>query len=382
MGTRDMAEVVETFRRKFMEGAAGTAGRVADACAWLVANPGGMAPHDMELEPARLVGGVPDSLSAAAVTAAAALDDSGMAAASRPEPVANGRRATSVQFLHGHSISLKCRHFAVRRRRRSGKGRSRRWSGECPAPDRLGIVADASPALCGAVTRACLSETCDSAVRTLACRGTGMSVTRAQRISRAIGSRSLELRDRRLAGAVTAAGAQRAPREAREDAVPASAGLWGDLGGTDIAVAIDGGRMNIRTARPGRVAADRSRHGHRTDWREPRLHIIHEVGKGGACRGADGSRRAAPRARRTGWPPCRRRTSGASGPPRPGGSRSPATAPSGSGGGWTPSRRPPGSRRGNARAAWTSTMRSGILRCSPSTRGSGTRASVCGGRTA
>ena len=92
-----------------MEGAAGTAGRVADACAWLVANPGGMAPHDMEPEPARLVGGVPDGLSAAAVTAAAAaLDDSGMAAASRPEPVANGRRATSVQFPHGHSIRLKC----------------------------------------------------------------------------------------------------------------------------------------------------------------------------------------------------------------------------------------------------------------------------------
>ena len=178
MGTRDMAEAVETFGRKFMEGAAGTAGRVADACAWLAANPGGMAPHDMELEPARLVGGVPDGLSAAAVTAAAALDDSGMAAASRPEPVANGRRATSVQFLYGHSIRLKCRHS------------------------------------------------------------------------------------------------------------------------------------------------------------------------------------------------------------RPGGSRSPATAPSGSGGGWTPSRRPPGSRPGNARAAWTSTMRSGILRCSPGTRGSGTRASVCGGWTA
>ena len=209
-----------------------------------------------------------------------------------------------------------------------------------------------------------------------------MSVTRAQRISRAIGSRGLELHDRRLAGAVTAAGAQRALREAREDAVPASAGLWVALAGTYLAVAIDGGRMSIRTARPGRVAADRSRHGHHTDWREPRLHVIYEAGKGVACRGADGSRRAAPRARRTGWPPCRRRTSGASGPPRPGGSRSLATAPSGSGGGCTPSRRPPGSRRGNARAAWTSTMRSGILRCSPGTRSSGTRASACGGWTA
>ena len=136
MRTRDIAEVVETFRRKFMEGAAGTAGRVADACAWLAANPGGMAPHDMGLEPARLVGGALDGLSAAAVTAAAALDDSGMAAASRPEPVANGRRTTSVQFLHGHSISLRCRHFAVRRRRRKGKGRSRR--GPANGPPRTG----------------------------------------------------------------------------------------------------------------------------------------------------------------------------------------------------------------------------------------------------
>ena len=162
MGTRDMAEAVETFRRKLMEGAAGTADRVADACAWLVAPPGGMAPHDMELEPARLVGGVPDGLSAAAVTVAA-LDNSGMAAASRPEHDANGRRATSVQFPHGHSISLKCRHFAVRRKSRKGKRRSRRGAGKWPALDRQGIVADASPALCGAVTRACLSETYDSA---------------------------------------------------------------------------------------------------------------------------------------------------------------------------------------------------------------------------
>ena len=251
-------------------------------CAGLVASPGGMAPHDMELELERLVGGVLDGLSADAVTeAAAAPDDSGMAAASRPEPVANGRRTTSVQFLHGHSIRLKCRHFAVRRRRGKRKGKSRRGAGEWPAQDRLGIVADASPALCDAVTRACLSETCDSAVRTLACRGIGMSVTRAQRISRAIGSRSLGLRDRRLAAAATAAEEQRALREAGEDAGPAPAGLWGDLGGTDIAVAIDGGRMSIRTARPGRMAADRSRHGHHTDWREPKLHIIYEVGRDG-----------------------------------------------------------------------------------------------------
>ncbi len=98
-----MAEVVETFRRKFMESVAGIAGRVADACAGLVAIHGGMAPHDMELELARLVGGVLDSLSAAAVTAAAP-DDSGMAATSPPgarrERTPGHLRAVPARPLH------------------------------------------------------------------------------------------------------------------------------------------------------------------------------------------------------------------------------------------------------------------------------------------
>ena len=93
MGTRDMAEAVETFRRKFMEGVAGIADRMAGACAGLVASPGGMAPHDIELELARLVGGILDGLSAAAVTEAAP-DGSRRDTASRPEPVANGHQAT------------------------------------------------------------------------------------------------------------------------------------------------------------------------------------------------------------------------------------------------------------------------------------------------
>ena len=57
METRDMAEVVETFRTKFMEGAAGIADRVAGVCAGLVAPPGGMAPNGMELELQELVSG-------------------------------------------------------------------------------------------------------------------------------------------------------------------------------------------------------------------------------------------------------------------------------------------------------------------------------------
>ena len=75
MKTRDMAEIVETFRTKFMEGVAGIADRVAGVCAGQVASPGGMAPHDMELELARLVGEILDGLCAAAGTTLPMLDD-------------------------------------------------------------------------------------------------------------------------------------------------------------------------------------------------------------------------------------------------------------------------------------------------------------------
>ena len=50
METRDNADLVATFRAKFMEGMAGIADRTAGVCAGLVEGPGGMAPHDMKME--------------------------------------------------------------------------------------------------------------------------------------------------------------------------------------------------------------------------------------------------------------------------------------------------------------------------------------------
>ena len=52
----------------------------------------------------------------------------------------------------------------------------------------------------------------------------------------AIGSRNLKLRGCWLAVAAKAAETQRVHRDTREDAGPTSAGLWGDLGRTDLAV--------------------------------------------------------------------------------------------------------------------------------------------------
>ena len=163
METRDMAEIVETFRTKFMEGAAGTAGRVADACAGLVATPGGMAPHDMELENARFVGIVLDSLSAMAVTTAAAPDDSEMAAASRSELAANGRQTTSVHLQHGHSINPRCRHFSTWKKKR--KGRSRRGE-PANGPPRTGWGSSPTTRRCSAtpLPQICLSESHDATV--------------------------------------------------------------------------------------------------------------------------------------------------------------------------------------------------------------------------
>ena len=73
-----------------------------------------------------------------------------------------------------------------------------------------------------------------------------MSVTRAQSFSWAIGNGGLELRDRPLASAATAAEVRQVFLDAGEEAGPAVAGLWGDLTGTDIVVAIDGGNISIR----------------------------------------------------------------------------------------------------------------------------------------
>lgn len=75
METRDMAAVVETFRRKFMEGVAGMANRVEDNRTGLVANPGSMAPNGMELELPELVGEYLDGLYAAVGTTLPMPDD-------------------------------------------------------------------------------------------------------------------------------------------------------------------------------------------------------------------------------------------------------------------------------------------------------------------
>ena len=237
----------------------------------LVEKPGGVQLLNIEKELANLFGSTLDHLAAEAVKeAAAVLDASSLCSPSDSRLSANGRRHTPIQFMHGQTIRVACRHFVLRKTKgRPRKSKRAKGTNEWPALDRLGIIADATPALCELVSLACLAEPYEAAVQSLGQRGIDMSITRTQRISRALGKRSLELRDCRQ------------PRETDAEEQQPVQGLWGDLSRTDIAIAIDGGRMNIRTSKAGRKPANKKRHGYHTDWREPKLYTIYEVGENG-----------------------------------------------------------------------------------------------------
>ena len=152
------------------------------------------------------------------------------------------------------------RHFADRRKRRKGKGRSRRepenglpWTGwgSSPTPRRHNAARDPRLPLR------------DLRLRRPHPRAQGDRHIRHLVASHRliIGSRRLELRERRHEATATAAEVLRALWEAGEDSALGVAKLWGDHGGSDIAVVIDSGRMSIRIAMPGREVAKLSHHG-------------------------------------------------------------------------------------------------------------------------
>lgn len=122
----------------------------------------------------------------------------------------------------------------------------------------LGVVAEASPALVEAVTLECLRDSYGEACGALALRGVGMSEKRVRSIAVALGREALADRERTVAaGEVT-----------------------GEAGGKRIVVAMDGGRVLIRTDRRGRKTLA-GRHAYSADWREPKLFIIYEIDEKG-----------------------------------------------------------------------------------------------------
>jgi hypothetical protein len=97
----------------------------------------------------------------------------------------------------------------------------------------LGVLAGASPALCEDVTLEGLRDSYEEASNALRLRGRDISAKRVGTISRAVGHASLKARERRLA-------CLRASNEAE---------------GKRLAVAMDGGRVLIRTNKRGRKTA-------------------------------------------------------------------------------------------------------------------------------
>jgi hypothetical protein len=131
-------------------------------------------------------------------------------------------------------------------------------AGMFPALLLFGVIAGASPALCEDVTLEGLRDSYEEASNALRLRGRDISAKRVRTISRAVGHASLEARERRLA----------------------CLGVSNEAEGKRLAVAMDGGRILIRTDRRGRKTA-KGYHTYAADWREPKLFIIYELDAGG-----------------------------------------------------------------------------------------------------
>ena len=145
-----------------------------------------------------------------------------------------------------------------KKRRGRSRGRGRRGNGGAgiyPALKTLGVIAGAGPALCERAVLGVLSNTFEEAGDALRRDGVMISVKRLRTISMKFSSAALELRR------------QRAELMAPDKDGPPS------LRGKRIAVTIDGGRIRTRLAK--------RRKGFYTDWKEPKLFSIYEIGGDG-----------------------------------------------------------------------------------------------------
>ena len=168
-----------------------------------------------------------------------------------------------MQLRHGKTVRVSVRYYRQERQRRRGRRRGtgkrgKEGAGFLPALRLLGVVAEASPALVEIVTLDCLRDSYSEACGALALRGVEMSEKRVRSVAVALGRAALADRERTVAdGEVT-----------------------GEAGGKRIVVAMDGGRVLIRTDKRGRKTLA-GRHAYSADWREPKLFIIYEIDEKG-----------------------------------------------------------------------------------------------------
>lgn len=177
-----------------------------------------------------------------------------------------GKRKISIQLKHGLTVQVEAYYYI--RVRQESRGRKRKvgrrgkaGGGYYPLLSRIGVVANASPALCEDVVIEVLRESYEEAHEALIRAGIEISIKRMRTITNALGRRSVELRD------------------ANKDGNKIEESCAGQI----IAVAVDGGRTLIRTNSKGRPLAS-GYHGFSADWREPKLFTIYEVDEKGRKR--------------------------------------------------------------------------------------------------
>jgi len=175
-----------------------------------------------------------------------------------------------VQTLGGGIISVRTPYLLPdgppRRGRTRGRGRrGKAGAGSFPVLARLGIVSGVTPALCEEATLCALNNTFDEAADVFRRRGASLSAKRIRSISEKFADVSLRLRSREM----------QAYREGAS--VPAPV-----LTQQRVAVCLDGGRINIRTPKKGRLRADAVRHGFHANWREPKLFTVYTLDERGA----------------------------------------------------------------------------------------------------
>lgn len=139
------------------------------------------------------------------------------------------------------------------RKRKVGR-RGKGGSGHYPLLSRLGVVANASPALCEDVVVEVLRESYEEAHEALVRAGVNISIKRMRTINIALGRRAVKLRNAKVAD-----------NEVEDSCA-----------GKTIAVSVDGGRTLIRTNSKGRPLSS-GYHRFDAEWREPKLFTIYEV---------------------------------------------------------------------------------------------------------
>lgn len=145
-----------------------------------------------------------------------------------------------------------------RKRKRGRRGKA--GAGSFPVLKSLGIALGVTPALCEEATLAALNNTFDEAADTFARRGVPISAKRIRSISEKFADVSLQMRQSEL-----------------QEYHDGACSIDPVLSNQRVAVCIDGGRINIRTPKKGRLGENASRHGFHANWREPKMFTVYTL---------------------------------------------------------------------------------------------------------